>query len=61
VALETLCERCNGVGTLPSREDPDRPCPRCEGAGYEPTEFGEKVLELMRHQLRPMLAQLRGE
>ena len=59
VVLETLCEWCDGDGTTPSRDGPDKSCESCGGAGYEPTEFGEKVQALMLHQLRPILARLR--
>jgi hypothetical protein len=52
--LEVVCPACNGSGG-------DRElgvwnhCPECKGARYVPTEEGEKILELMRHNFRPML------
>jgi DnaJ-class molecular chaperone len=50
-ALETVCERCGGKGGREEvREWHD--CYRCNGAGHVPTEFGELVLALIRHNLR---------
>ena len=59
VVLETVCVWCDGEGTGSSRDGPDTPCDRCDGAGYEMTELGEKVFDLMRHQLGPILDALR--
>jgi hypothetical protein len=33
----------------------------CDGAGYEPTVFGEKVLALMRHNFKLMLRNVEGD
>jgi hypothetical protein len=52
--LEVVCPACKGTGG-------DRElgawnyCPECKGARYVPTEEGEKILKLMRHNFRPML------
>jgi DnaJ-class molecular chaperone len=51
--LEVRCERCEGrgeedeVGTFRTYD-----CPECGGAGFVPTEFGQKVLAIVRHNLR---------
>lgn len=54
LSLETLCLSCNGRGGETER---GRwcPCYDCEGAGYLPTEYGEKVLALMRHNFKTIL------
>ncbi len=52
--LEALCQRCDGEGTIGYADGKRYRCPVCNGAGYEPTEFGRRVLDLMRHHLRPM-------
>jgi DnaJ-class molecular chaperone len=55
-ALENLCDTCGGEGFGRHECHPDRlRCSDCNGAGYVPTELGEKVLDLMRHNFRPML------
>jgi hypothetical protein len=51
--LERVCPRCEGKGKIRS-ERVLRRCSSCDGAGYQPTEIGEMVLELMRHNFRPM-------
>lgn len=53
IILETECPRCNGFGS-------DGPfahnyCRKCDGAGYIPTELGQKFVDLMRHNFGPML------
>ncbi len=51
--LETACRLCDGEGRV-HEEGKWRRCGCCDGAGYEPTEFGERVLNLLRHNFRPM-------
>jgi hypothetical protein len=53
--LETPCERCDCSGQV-LREGRKERCPACDGAGFLPTAFGERVLDLLRHNFRPMLA-----
>jgi DnaJ-class molecular chaperone len=50
--LETKCEDCGGKGFHPNYAGR---CYGCHGTGYITTEFGEKVLELMRRNFRLML------
>jgi hypothetical protein len=52
--LERLCVSCGGKGVY---EGGGRSvaCHSCGGSGWETTEFGERVLELMRHNFKPML------
>jgi DnaJ-class molecular chaperone len=54
VDLESLCERCNGEGETERRTGFEI-CPDCNGAGFVPTPAGEKIIDLMRHNFRPML------
>lgn len=39
--LETVCDNCDGAG-----------CVGCDGRGYFPTEAGEAILNLIRHNAR---------
>jgi DnaJ-class molecular chaperone len=55
--LERACPKCGGRGWFGHEREQ---CVLCGGAGYVPTAFGRKVLDLMRHNLRPMLARARG-
>ena len=57
VELEVVCTYCHGKGRW--QEDGngrDRVCGMCDGAGYIPTEFGVRVLQLVRHN-RTVLAE----
>lgn len=51
--LEDVCHWCSGRGRFGCEA-----CGLCDGSGYVPTEFGEKVLALMRHNFKPMLEDL---
>jgi hypothetical protein len=55
--LEMPCERCEGLGWNMSCGERER-CGVCDGAGFVPTEDGEKVLSLMRHNFRPLYQDL---
>jgi DnaJ-class molecular chaperone len=57
VVLESICKTCDGKGGAPPGEldDDFLECPRCKGSGYVPTDIGMAFLELMRHNLIPML------
>jgi len=52
-SLEARCEHCGGIGFfgIGARR---RRCGLCDGAGHIPTEFGERVLALMRHNFKPL-------
>jgi DnaJ-class molecular chaperone len=52
--LEEPCQKCEGSGLFTECRR-QRRCDWCQGAGFIPTEFGERVLDLMRHNFRPML------
>jgi hypothetical protein len=52
--LESRCRKCEGRG----RHGSDGQCGLCGGSGYELTEFGQKVLALMRHRFRPLFREL---
>lgn len=54
--LEEFCSHCDGRGWY-WREDRHerRACESCGGAGYEPTQLGEQILSLMKHNLKPLL------
>lgn len=58
--LEVLCPNCRGAGGWKCDEG-WHSCGRCNGAGHVPTEFGERVLALMRHNFKPMLDDARDE
>jgi DnaJ-class molecular chaperone len=49
--LEVACDHCNGEGELGSHAGDVR-CHKCGGAGHIPTEFGLRILALVRHNLR---------
>jgi hypothetical protein len=51
--LETVCIHCKGEGRYSGGRKSYR-CEACDGAGYTPTEFGAKVLALMRHNFHPL-------
>jgi Tryptophan RNA-binding attenuator protein inhibitory protein len=54
VELEEPCASCGG-----QRGEMELgnwyPCPICEGAGYVPTRFGKKILDLLKHNFNPLL------
>jgi hypothetical protein len=52
--LEEKCPGCRGRGWQRGRGGQER-CPLCDGAGYTTTEFGRRILALMRHNFKPML------
>ena len=57
--LEILCKRCDGSGrTYPRGFGED--CPRCRGSGYEPTESGRAILDLMEHNFSQMFKKTIG-
>lgn len=48
--LEQECPQCRGKLSLPDTSGQgDVPCFWCDGWGVVPTEFGERVLELIKH------------
>jgi DnaJ-class molecular chaperone len=49
--LETVCPACKGIGSFYM----EGPCESCCGSGYVPTEAGEKLLALVRHNIRRLL------
>ena len=57
--LEQPCRKCGGRGTYSGGGDRET-CGLCEGAGYVPTEVGMRVLDLMRHNFRPLYDDMRG-
>jgi hypothetical protein len=57
--LETPCADCNGKGWYwPEDRDKARRCEACAGAGYVPTGDGKRILDLMRHSIRAMVAEI---
>lgn len=48
--FEESCPACHGRG-----RDGYHSCSICGGTGYTPTELGEKILSLVRHNLGSML------
>lgn len=49
--LETVCLECEGKGYWAKRGR----CDQCHGIGLVPTEFGKRVLDLIRHNRRIVL------
>ena len=59
--LEDKCPYCYGKGESIQEGSGRRLlCEMCNGSGYVPTEFGERVLALMRHNFKPMLEDAGG-
>lgn len=59
--LEKPCDKCRGRGWYSFGGGEKDRCPICDGAGYEPTEFGESILALIRHNLKSMFQCNRNE
>jgi DnaJ-class molecular chaperone len=60
--LETLCENCRGKGGWREGQHGSwYSCGRCNGAGYVPTEIGERVITIMRHNFKSMLHDAKDE
>ena len=55
-ALEVDCPVCDGEGEL--QDSDGSTCTCCGGAGFVPTTIGERILALIRHNLKPMLEDL---
>jgi DnaJ-class molecular chaperone len=54
IELEERCLECGGDGKEYSREGLTR-CGACSGSGFAPTAFGEKLIQLMRHNIQSLL------
>lgn len=54
--LEIQCNECDGRGGDGAGEE----CLACDGTGYIPTELGEKILSLIRHNLTGRVSVLRS-
>ena len=52
-SLETKCAHCGGTGVIERMYDTsDDLCSECLGAGYIATDFGKRIIQLVRHQSR---------
>lgn len=60
ICLQVACERCKRTGYIDGYHGRER-CRECDGAGFVPTELGEKILELMRNNLQPMIEDIQRE
>ena len=58
--LELPCDACDGDGVVDTYHG-ERRCAKCGGGGFMPTPFGEKIVELIRHNFRPMLDDAQGQ
>jgi hypothetical protein len=56
VTLEEICHICEGKGGWGK----GRTCEHCGGVGWIPTEFGDKVLILICHNLKLMFPRSTG-
>ena len=54
ITLEVRCDSCQGSGGE-QMGGKWSPCFVCDGAGYLPTDLGNKVLEIVRHNLPSLL------
>ena len=54
--LEEHCPACSGTGE--SCDHSDDKCVRCNGTGRAPTQFGEEVIELLRHHISAILCRV---
>jgi|HubBroStandDraft_2_1064218.scaffolds.fasta_scaffold1834862_2 hypothetical protein len=60
--LETPCEACGGErGHFTEYPQYWKPCGLCNGAGFVPTPFGERVLALLEHNFRPMFERMQND
>jgi hypothetical protein len=57
--LEVLCSDCEGNGGEKVHYSWVE-CSKCCGAGHVPTELGEQVFDLIRHNLRGSTSVLRA-
>jgi reverse gyrase len=58
--LESLCLECGGKCGEQKRGK-WYPCHACLGSGYVPSEFGKRVVALIRHNLKQILQDTRPE
>jgi hypothetical protein len=61
--LESACQQCQGHGGWSSEGEVVttwRRCGNCNGSGYVPTEYGRRILALIRHNFKPMLEDVTG-
>jgi hypothetical protein len=59
MALEALCERCEGAGGRGGDRDYVTCC-TCGGRGYIPTAFGEQILALVRRNPWPLIERVQN-
>ena len=52
--LEKACATCEGKRGY-AYENGWHTCPDCHGRGYHPTEFGERVLAMMRRNFTDLM------
>lgn len=51
--LETQCTACGGASQYYcSEDDCFKACEKCNGSGFVPTDFGKRVLSLVRHNAK---------
>lgn len=65
--LKKICPRCRGGGHQPgfsalgiSQINYDGRCPECAGRGFQLTELGRDVLEMLRPFVEEMIAKRTG-
>lgn len=65
--LEKRCSLCEGEYCCREWIDPitnERVgvyCPKCNGFGCIPTEQGDRILDLVRHNLKPLIVEILEE
>ncbi len=56
IELETVCDWCHGRrGEHEDGTGVWRDCGRCGGSGFATTALGEKVLDLIRHNIKRLI------
>ena len=58
-ALEMPCGACFGEGGEHTDAGWEQCCV-CDGSGFQTTELGKRILDLMRHNFRPMFERMQN-
>jgi Tryptophan RNA-binding attenuator protein inhibitory protein len=56
--LEIPCPFCEGKGGRKHYDHYFETCAACDGSGFQPTALGSKIINLMKHNFRPIYKEL---